>query len=379
MGAQGHAAALWEQEGDVWARYFNPDGGWDNVTRVSVAPGGLANKIITLGVASTGRVVAAWSEEGSDNISDVWSTRRTAEGSWSPAEQIEGQQGDARRPDLGIDDDGNAVVVWRQVEPGRGVRVYASRFGTGVGWVPEFPLEPRMGTSDRPKIAVNANGDAVATWGFFQAGRFDPVAATFSLDGWIETTIGAGTTSISERAVALTSGFEGTVLYLTEDEGMETLLSSRFTLTTGWSSGEPLELRDTPVDCPQASVTDSGAGMAVWEQSPPNEGDIWAAEYDPARGWQSPIKIDTEQLEARCPQLEGDGKGNYVAVWWQAGGVWANRFRSGRGWTGAEQIATRADSDNVDVGVDSSGRAKAIWISQNLSTGRDDAMVATFE
>jgi hypothetical protein len=55
---------------------------------------------------------------------------------------------------------GNAIAVWRECGG-----IWANRFTPGSGWgLPELIETNDNGRAERPQVAMDASGDAVAVW-----------------------------------------------------------------------------------------------------------------------------------------------------------------------------------------------------------------------
>lgn len=65
--------------------------------------------------------------------------------------------------------------------------------------------------------------------------------------------------------------------------------------------------------------------------------DIWAARFDAASGWESPVKLGGggPGAFAYAPLLAGDASGNALATWYSDAGISTARYARGSGWTEA--------------------------------------------
>jgi hypothetical protein len=104
-------------------------------------------------------------------------------GGWGNAVKIEDNQSNtsgfttgATFPAIGMDDAGNAIVIWWLAYfPDR--NIWSNRYEPGSGWGTPTPIG--NGEEVRyPELAVNARGDATAVWLHVQGPNF------FSIDVW---------------------------------------------------------------------------------------------------------------------------------------------------------------------------------------------------
>ena len=71
--------------------------------------------------------------------------------------------------------------------------------------------------------------------------------------------------------------------------------------------------------------------------------------------------METSNVDAIAPQIAMDNNGNAVAVWAQAGSIYANRYAAGA-WGTAKLLENGAkDAFVPQVATDGSGNALAVW------------------
>jgi hypothetical protein len=84
---------------------------------------------------------------------------------WGSALLIETDNvGDAQRPKIAVDGTGNAIAVWYQSDGTRD-NIWANRFDAGSGaWGTAQVIETEDGNAQFPHIAVDGSGNALAVW-----------------------------------------------------------------------------------------------------------------------------------------------------------------------------------------------------------------------
>lgn len=142
-------------------------------------------------------------------------------------------------------------------------------------------------------------------------------------------------------------------------------------------SGTPLSPSGAAAMDPAIAVDASGNAMSVWGQG----NRLYASRYDASSPntikWQAAISIDAgTEGDAEEPAIGVDASGNYTVVWtqWDATGgesnIWANRYVAGTGWGTPVKIEAKSGSaDRVDLAVNDSGQAMAVWIQANCGPG----------
>lgn len=171
--ASGRAVVMWTQASDTstsaaWARHFDPASGWTATQPVQSAgtPAGQAG-LITVGLDAQGNAVAAWSQLDGSRFS-IWGNRGTAAGTWGSAQLLETMDELGRvdgNPRIAVAPQGHATVVWQAsggTVTNRGT--WTNRYTAGAGWGTASQLVAVSGGS-APDIAMDANGNAVMVWG----------------------------------------------------------------------------------------------------------------------------------------------------------------------------------------------------------------------
>ncbi len=120
---------------------------------------------------------------------------------------------------------------------------------------------------------------------------------------------------------------------------------------------------------PDLAVDASGAAVAVWLYYGGADSQVWAASFAPEGGWGTAERIAADDGFARYPRVAMDPSGSAVAVWQHdaqggQGEVWAAAYTLAGGW----QAAVSLDSDFAgstfapSVAMDASGNAIAVWV-----------------
>lgn len=171
--ASGRAVVLWTQGSDTstsaaWSRHFDPSGGWTTTQPVQSpgTPTGRADQI-SVGIDAQGNAVATWSQLDGSRF-NIWANRGTATGVWGSAQLLETMDELGRvdgNPRIAVSPQGDASVVWQAsggTVANRGT--WTNRYAAGSGWGTASQLVAVSGGS-APDIAIDANGNAVMVWG----------------------------------------------------------------------------------------------------------------------------------------------------------------------------------------------------------------------
>jgi hypothetical protein len=283
-----------------------------------------------IAVDSEGNALVVWHQGGNgEEPSTVWSNRYVAGSSWEDAQELApSDTSDLLKPQIAMDAEGNGIAVWEQLNRGNQVTsIWSSRYRVQTGqWDDPQPVEVDDGNAFDPRVTADVSGNAIAVWVQQQEGS----------DG------GAPFLPRASRYLASTRQWEP-----------PTLIGPQ-----GSSSAE----------APRVAIDGEGRATAVWVQSEGVLSGVWSNRYEVDAGWGTAAPIGPTGLgPARTPQIAASALGDAVAVWVQFDGVqdsiWSNRYTTGAGWTTSEAIEKADDirCSGPAVAVDFSGDANALW------------------
>jgi PKD domain len=108
----GNAIAVWERWPSVgpWAAIRSISTGWQPPTLLAQSPGALAPQV---GLDAEGDAVIVWAQEGA-----VHASTRPAGGTFAPSQQITIPGARALAPDVAVDEAGDALLVWNEFVTG---------------------------------------------------------------------------------------------------------------------------------------------------------------------------------------------------------------------------------------------------------------------
>ncbi len=377
--AAGNAVAVWArvEASGIWSSRYTrgSEPAWSAPDEIN-SPG--ADVLDRLGVAmdARGNAVAAWAQFFQRD--NVHANRSTRGGSWGVfSTRLDGDDGDGRSPpdsgpQVSMNADGTAVVVWVQVAVSQ-EDVWAARVTPGTQWEPAERIEiSNAMQASGPQVAVDANGNAIAVWAMVDGVTSNIWSNRYASGvGWgtSASRIESNNSGDAEapqvgvdaqgNAIAVWSQFDGE----TYD-----IWSNRYTSGVGWdTTPERIELEDEgdAVD-PDVAVLPDGRAFAVWSQFDGNDNDIWSNRYT-GTSWGTAQRIeDNDAGSAVAPRVAVDPAGTAVAVWRQFGaagdGIWANTSAPNGNWGSAGPIDTGDRSvGNPRVAMDPNGNAVAVW------------------
>ena len=345
--AAGNAFAVWvrktsasDPNPNIWAnRYDVESGSWGEAALLQegdVTRAGLPS----VAADPSGNAIAVWIQFDEDTKKDVVRAIRYEAGTgWGSAVTIGAPEFTVSTTDVGMDDQGGAVVVWDALAGGVGGGIIrANRYTLGVGWRDLADVEDVKSddttTADGLRLDVGANGDAFVVWvqnAPSEGDRNDVYASRFSGGAW----------SIDPKRIDV------------------------------YDAGDK--------STPDIAVDGTGAAYAVWLQNEEfDAGDridnVWLTEYAPGSDWANPVLIEppsedpNDDGDATAPRVDSNRVGNVFVVWGQIFGswpsIWSNRRDPSTSWVAAnaERIEDFPEAANGPIiAVDEARHAHALW------------------
>ena len=290
---------------------------------------------------------------------------------WGPAAEIDNSvSGNVQKPNVAVDPEGNAVVVWKQTDNGLG-NVWANRYSVEAGWgEPEIIDSPDASSFD-PQITVDGYGNAFAAWYQFDVGKVNVWSSRFDIEsGWGDPEkigdIEAG--NAFRPQIAADDLGNALAVWYQHDGGAFSLYANSYTNGTGWGEAELIETGDEgDAYYPALAMDKNGTATVVWKQRDGSYFNVWANSYDPETGWNDAVPIGDGTGSAYDPKVAMSQNGEVVAVWYQNDGVtysiYANNYSPGTGWDKATIIdnSPYGMAISPEVGIDHAGNAIVVW------------------
>jgi len=333
--ARGNATAVWVQTDEtkfnMWANRYVAGVGWGRASLIETNPGDA--EMPRVAVDGKGNAMALWKQSNGVNY-DIWANRYDVGSGWGTATLIESNPENASETWVAMDNSGNAMALWRQSD-GVDLSIWANRYDVGSGWGTPTLIEPNPGFASFPHVEFDESGNAIVVWyqDFPSASR--PSASRRSIwanryvvgSGWgTPTLISTDSSNAQGASLAMDRIGNATATWRQGSDGDTSIWANRYDVGSGWGTATLVETAPGDAVWPDVAMDRSGNAMTVWSQFDGTYTSIWANLYVVGSGWGTATLIETEPDNADLPKVEMDGRGNAVAVWAQAGSIWANRF-----------------------------------------------------
>lgn len=392
---QGAAALVWRHfpsalQPQVLASRYSPESRtWSDPVRIGPESGtgnfGASGQPRTA-IQDNGDIVAVWPqiEQGSF---EILASQFTNSRGWSTPARLDQAFGTAGSPSVVFDSGGSSFVAWSQTDSGV-YHIYFSRLAPGgTQWSAPVQVDAAVGGAEFPQLAADAHGNVFGAWlqrDSLQAATGLRVWSSIYTSGaWGTPSLVGGDSTSNAFSNLLVSNMSGTaqVMWLQTDRS---LWSNRYTPEGGWGTASMVDPPGKSDADPELAIDATGNVLAVWQTS---DGHIAYSRSTSGTVWSIPTPVshaDAGTSEtAEFPRIAFDGNGNAITVWTRTtdAGTSARSalYTSGGGWGNAMDLGNTGDVLIGLVAVAPDGVGLAAWEQIDGPTSETGIWVTRFE
>lgn len=281
-------------------------------------------------------------------------------------------------PQSATDGEGNVMAVWLQTN-GSGPSVFACRYSMNEGWLEAESLENSDADVRAPTVAMNENGDAVAVWRQANetTSNWDIWGALYSDGvGWADAEPISADGLLDDdqyRAVIDSSGIAAVIWK--RSGAPNHVLISRGEVGTGWSVAEQVDESATADSMsPSIGIDGNDNLIVVWIQYELSEASVWTKRFDAGEGWDAPEKLSDTGEYGQTVISVNDG-GRAICAWSHQNDststkdIFSSVYNPGVGWDDLIMSGHDADKTHLDprVAIDQDGNAVLAWCANSVS------------
>lgn len=389
----GNAYAVWidDRSGkqDIYFAYRPVGGTWGANTRINDGVGTTDNVIYNvyepaIAVDATGSAYVVWVDSRNGH-GDIYFAHQPSGGAWGSNERVNDDVGTAYQggPDIALDANGTATVVWVDMRNGSGNEIFAACRPAGGQWSSNVRVsdDPDPVTKGQPAIAVDAAGNAYAAWYDFRNNIGDiyfsyrPAGGQWSANTPLDSDFYPFQGSPD---IAVDAAGNAYVIWQQRENGEDIFFAYRAVISTTWSTGIRVndDLGTAYQYLPAIALSANGDAYAVWGDQRDSNPGIYGAKRTSGGEWSANEQVDDDIAGGASqdwPSIAADASGNTYAVWRDlrngnadlyfayrpAGEDWGTNVRINDDTGTAHQWTS-----HHAVAVDATGNAHAIWMDQ---------------
>jgi hypothetical protein len=299
--------------------------------------------------------------------------------SWTPTVDVSPSTVEAFGSKVAVDSQGDAVAVWQEWDGVDDTIESASRRAGSAGWTTPVAIAPAGSEYGEPDVAVDASGDAVAVWEKY--GAAPEIEVSTHLAGALAWSVPAKLTNLfyvaAEPKVAVNAEGEAVAVWVKENGGGFSIVEASSAATIGgpWSSPEQLSATGQDAAEPLVGIDGTGTATAVWQRPNGNGIAVQESQRSPSGGWSIPVNLSASGQAAYYPHLAVDARGDVAVAWNNSAGndnlVQVRTRMAGEAWGAAQDLLgpnEEAAGAATRVALDGQGDAVVAW-DQYLPSG----------
>lgn len=312
-----------------------------------------------------GDATHVWMANPEDGVLDRVQVRtRNSTGTLGPLLSISPSDEDANWPELAVDDDGDATVVWEQ----EGVIVGRRVIKTGQ----LTPLRVLSSSYDNwktlPQVAVDPGGTALAVWNEYRGGPYVLMARHIFTDGSMSALMELGPTTGDRATVAMDRTGGAIVAWSTGTK----ILARR--IRQGPSVGKLTTIISPTTTLktfglPKAAVDSDGDAVVTFLGHSDAGSKLYARRWSKAGAFGTPtVMSDPKHSVAFSHSVDSDLEGDVLVSWTRVkpGTEQYEGYARTMSRTGAKgTIAALGFADQPEVALDDDGDGIVVWKNGN--------------
>jgi len=318
-----------------------------------------------------GNVMVVWSESsGMRERYEIRSNIFTGSG-WAPYSTFVTSSNDALRPELVLDDNSNALVIWEALNNVGSVSIFALRFDGINGWDSQAEQLKNRGNSNFPmsfyQIFMDDSGNALAFW---SQESFNSMSAKYfdqSSGAWLTPQMDVapdGPVTLTTPSVAFDTSGNALALWVVPGAANTVVMASYFSKSQmNWTTPEAISVPTlSSVDSLQLKFNQGGQAIAAWREE--NTGKYWVSAFNNSDWQGQPLEFTgANSMGLQGASIVLDQQGNVMLGW---------RGEDDSFWVRRQALGTLSDTPvnisgsatpvgNIELHIDDKGRITATW------------------
>jgi hypothetical protein len=289
---------------------------------------------------------------------------------------------DTNYPQVAMDNNGNAIIVWQQSD-GSNLQVFKSEYRGGV-WTNPSSLTDNISPDGQdtyyPQVAMDNSGNAIIIWEQYNGSKYQVFKSEYRGGVWtnpssLSDNISPDGQDANYPQVAMDNNGNAIITWYQSDGANWQIFKSEYRSGV-WTNPSSLTDNISPdgqdAYNPQMAMDNNGNAIITWCQSDGSKYQIFKSEF---RGgvWTHPSSlsdnISQDGQDAHNPQVAMDNNGNAIITWYQADGsnnqIFKSEYRDG-GWTHPSSLSDNISPDgqaagSTQVAMDNNGNAIIAW------------------
>ncbi len=293
-------------ENDIWSNRYDAINGWSKAEIIGAKNKGQIEDAQIV-VSNDGNALAVW-KNFSSSKHKIQSNRYISGIGWGEPEFIDtnifiGVPGETTRllasgaapPQIALDGDGNAIAIWDQYNGKFISSIWVNRYNLNSGWGVAEPFGNGE-ISREPQLNMNSDGNAIVVFKQSDGSRSNTWAREYTRDlGWGESElIGIESFgSASSQEVAIDLNGNAISVWRKRDGNVNHIFANIYSVASGWGIVKRIEEKNDETYSPQVTMGANGNAIVMWSSRVDKRYHLWAVRYSEDTGWDDLMQINT--------------------------------------------------------------------------------------
>lgn len=321
-----------------------------------------------VGIDAAGNAVAVWSAFHDIGYS-ILTASRPAGGEWSQPEFLTADASISTTPHLAVNADGDAVATWVELDGGEFLQeVVASVRPAGGEWSDFEVVAPEADDENggSPQVGIDAEGNATAVWQETDENVVRTASLPVGGDWTVPEDLSADGDNAGAPRIAVSAAGDAVAAWTVNDGGTFSLHAKTRPPGGDWSDQEDVSAAGEDLGEPALAIDSNGA-VASWLSADGGEKIVRAAVRPAGDGeWSEPDDVSSPAQEFRSLALATNVAAGAIAIWTSFDGttnfVQAAVRPPGGEWSEPDDLSdVGEDAGLANLAFDAAGNAIAIW------------------
>lgn len=274
-----------------------------------------------------GHKIAVWTRFNGSNFV-IQSSTRNLSGVWSTPVTLSENGGDAFFPQIATDSLGNAIAVWSWKSDAN-IVIQAAGKSLNMAWTAPVNISrhAQFGHNTAlPQLTIDNQGNAYVVWQEYSGTRNDIHFASKQFHrSWtsaikLSNSVTPGLGDVQPKIVVNSLG--NLIVVWTNSE-LNVIQSRERKVNHNWTIAKNISESGNQVSSPQIAVDQNGNAYAVWSRNDGSNMVIQASNKSYSGDWTTPVNLSMTGQDAILPSLSVNSNGYAIAAWQRFDGAYS--------------------------------------------------------
>lgn len=286
---------------------------------------------------------------------------------WSAPTTLSDSNLEAGAATISYNEQGKGVAIWPSTDVAQKTTVVQTAFYNS-SWSGVVTLSNPSNSAQKPQVALNSNGDALAIWmeGFGSGSTYNQLfSSQYTGGSWsTSTTITLNWGGLGDARVGFNTTGQGIAAWSQNVGGLSQIFIS-FYSSGSWTMPQAISSPGVHSFTPDLYWNDNNNALVCWQAYIGSLVQIQAINYN-GSSWDSVQTLSDQPYNALIPRCALNNQGNAIVTWssytGSEYGVFAATQTNGGSWSTPVRFSVPGyDYSEPVVGLNNSNQALVVW------------------